>query len=70
MNKFYKYIFLISALVGSFNLIMDILIFINSTSSGERIHPQLMEHWPMNVIYVVISWTLFAYFSEPKQQLK
>ncbi|OGG51888.1 hypothetical protein A2704_06760 [Candidatus Kaiserbacteria bacterium RIFCSPHIGHO2_01_FULL_54_36b] len=40
----------IGTIVAGFSLLIDSIIFFDSLLIGERLHPQLAEHWPMNMI--------------------
>lgn len=61
-----KYVWYIFAVLASFNLVIDIMVFFDTFIAGERLHPQLLQHWPINILLVIFFWYMVARERESK----
>ncbi len=56
----------IGVVISGFSLLMDSALLFGSWFNGERIHPQLLDHWPMNLVLVGV----FIYFLKRSYKAK
>ncbi len=65
--RYIRWAFIPLAIFATFTLYIDAYIVFDAFKTGERLHPQLAEHWPWNILMVCVLWFIVFRKSETTQ---
>lgn len=54
MKRLFRIFLWALAVFSAFNLVIDIGFLLNWWATGEQPHPELLEHWPWNLIVLSV----------------
>jgi len=63
-----KIFYTITFLILSFSLLTDSILLITAFLEGDRLHPQLLYHFPFNLIFVGFVYYLLNKENQTKKQ--